>query len=31
MTLAYRKGALNEVDPLSRRLDIVSHATFPLF
>jgi hypothetical protein len=31
MTLAYRKGALNEVDPLSRRPDFVPHATFPLF
>jgi hypothetical protein len=31
MTLAYRKGALNEADPLSRRLDFVPHATFPLF
>jgi hypothetical protein len=27
MTLAYRKGA----DPLSRRLNFVPHATFPLF
>jgi hypothetical protein len=31
MTLAYRKGALNEADPLSRRPDFVPHATFPLF
>jgi hypothetical protein len=31
MTLAYRKGALNEADPLSRRLDFVSQATVPLF
>jgi hypothetical protein len=31
MTLAYRKGALNEFDPLSRRPDFLPHATFPLF
>jgi hypothetical protein len=31
MTLAYRKGAMNEADPLSRRPDFVSHATFSLF
>jgi hypothetical protein len=31
MTLAYRKGALNEVDPLSRRPDFVPHAIVPLF
>jgi hypothetical protein len=31
MTLAYRKGALNEADPLSRRPDFVPHATVPLF
>jgi hypothetical protein len=31
MALAYRKGALNEVDPLSRRPDFVPHATIPLF
>jgi hypothetical protein len=31
MTLAYRKGALNEVDPLGRRQDFVPHATVPLF
>jgi hypothetical protein len=31
MTLAYRKGALNEADPLSRRPDFVPHATAPLF
>jgi hypothetical protein len=31
MALAYRKGALNEADPLSRRLDFVPHATVPLF
>jgi hypothetical protein len=31
MTLAYRKEALDEVDPLSRRPDFVSHAAFPLF
>jgi hypothetical protein len=33
MTLAYRKagkGALNEVDPLSRRQDFVPQATLPL-
>jgi hypothetical protein len=28
MTLAYRKGAMNE-DPLSRRPDFEPHATFP--
>jgi hypothetical protein len=31
MTLAYRKGALNEADPLSRRRDFVPQATIPLF
>jgi cytochrome c peroxidase len=31
MTLAYRKGALNEADPLSRRPNFVRHATIPLF
>jgi hypothetical protein len=31
MTLAYRKGALNEADPLSRRLDFVPQAAVPLF
>jgi hypothetical protein len=31
MTLAYRKGALNEVGPLSRHPDFVPHATVPLF
>jgi hypothetical protein len=31
MTLGYRKGALNEADPLSQRLDFVPHATVPLF
>jgi hypothetical protein len=31
MTLACRKGALNEAYPLSRRPDFVSHATVPLF
>jgi hypothetical protein len=31
MTLAYRKGAVNEADPLSRRPEFVPHATFPLF
>jgi hypothetical protein len=31
MTLAYRKGALNEDDPLSRRPNFVPHATVPLF
>jgi hypothetical protein len=31
MTLAYRKGALNEVHPLSRRPYFVPHATIPLF
>jgi hypothetical protein len=30
MTLAYRRGALDEVDPLSRRPKFVPHATFPL-
>jgi hypothetical protein len=30
MTLAYRKGALSEADPLSRRPDFVLLATFPL-
>jgi hypothetical protein len=31
MTLAYRKGALNEADPLSRRPNFVPPATYPLF
>jgi cytochrome c peroxidase len=31
MTLAYRKEALNEADPLSRRQDFVPQATVPLF
>jgi hypothetical protein len=31
MTLVYRKGAVNEVGPLSRRLDFVPQATIPLF
>jgi hypothetical protein len=31
MTLAYRKGALNEANPLSRRPDFVPLATVPLF
>jgi hypothetical protein len=31
MKLAYRKGALNEDDPLSRRLDFAPKATIPLF
>jgi hypothetical protein len=31
MTLAYRKGAVNKDDPLSRRTDFVPHATIPLF
>jgi hypothetical protein len=31
MTLAYRKVALNEVDPLSRRLDFIPQAKVPLF
>jgi hypothetical protein len=30
-TIAYRKGALNETDPLNRRLSFVHHATVPLF
>jgi hypothetical protein len=30
MTLAYRKGALNEAYPLSRRPDFVPRATVPL-
>ena len=30
MTLAYRKGALNEAGPLSRRPDFVPQATVPL-
>jgi hypothetical protein len=30
MTLAYRKGVVNEADPLSRRPDFVPHATVPL-
>jgi hypothetical protein len=28
---AYRKGALNEANPLSRRIDFVPHAINPLF
>jgi hypothetical protein len=31
MTLAYRKGALNDADPLSRRPDFVPRVTVPLF
>jgi hypothetical protein len=31
MALAYRKGALNEANPLSRRPNFVPQATFPLF
>jgi hypothetical protein len=31
MTLAYRKGALNDAYPLSRRLDFVPQAIVPLF
>jgi hypothetical protein len=31
MTLAYRKGALNEAGPLRRRRDFVPQATIPLF
>jgi hypothetical protein len=31
MTLAYRMGALNEADPLTRRLDFVPQATVPIF
>jgi hypothetical protein len=31
MTLAYRNGALNEFGPLSRRPNVVPHATVPLF
>jgi hypothetical protein len=31
MTLAYRKGALNEANPLSRRPNFVYEATVPLF
>jgi hypothetical protein len=31
MSLAYRNGALNETNPLSRRQDFVPHATVPLF
>jgi hypothetical protein len=31
MTLKYRKGALNEIDPLSRRPDIVPYTTITLF
>jgi hypothetical protein len=31
MTLAYRKGALNEADPSSRRPYFVPQATIPLF
>jgi hypothetical protein len=30
MTLAYRKGSMNEADPLSRRPYFVPHATVPL-
>jgi hypothetical protein len=30
MTLAYRKGAVNEADPLGRRPFFVPHATIPL-
>jgi hypothetical protein len=30
MTLAYRKGALNETDQLNRRSKVVPHATIPL-
>jgi hypothetical protein len=29
MTIAYRKGAMNETYPLSRRPDFVPHATVP--
>jgi hypothetical protein len=31
ITLAYRKGAMLEAYPLSRRPDFVPHAAFPLF
>jgi hypothetical protein len=31
ITLTYRKGVMEEVDPLSRRPDFVPHATAPLF
>jgi hypothetical protein len=31
MTLAYRKGAMNEADPLIRRPDFAPQATVPLF
>jgi hypothetical protein len=31
MTLVYRKGALSEADPLSRRPDFVPQSTVPLF
>jgi hypothetical protein len=31
MTLAYRKGALNETDPLNRRPYFVPQAKLPLF
>jgi hypothetical protein len=31
MTLAYRKGAVNEAGPLSRRPDFVPQATIPIF
>jgi hypothetical protein len=31
MTLAYRKGAMNEADPLSRRPNFVPRATVPSF
>jgi hypothetical protein len=31
MTLAYRKGAMNEANPLSRRQKFILHAIVPLF
>jgi hypothetical protein len=31
MTLAYHKRAMDEANPLGRRLDFEPHATFPLF
>jgi hypothetical protein len=31
MTLAYRKGSKNEVDPLSRRADCYAQPSLPLF
>jgi hypothetical protein len=31
MTIAHRKVAVNEVDPLSRGPNFVHHATVPLF